>query len=92
MNVFDTHNKIIRDYASYIRSFLRISDRQMAHWFPRCHESDKRTNGRRFTRAVGRCRPQIAAVVTSRALEGGSRVSGGSKLASTRLHCATESE
>lgn len=26
MNVFDTHAKIIRDYASYIRSFINISD------------------------------------------------------------------
>jgi hypothetical protein len=30
MNVFDTHSAIIRDYASYIRSFLRITDLQMA--------------------------------------------------------------
>src|SRR6266404_4715063 len=26
MNVFDTHEKIIADYASYIRSFINIAD------------------------------------------------------------------
>ena len=26
MNVFDTHGKIIGDYASYIRSFITIAD------------------------------------------------------------------
>ena len=26
MNVFDIHSKIVRDYASYIRSFINISD------------------------------------------------------------------
>ena len=26
MNVFDTHGKIVRDYESYIRSFLNIAD------------------------------------------------------------------
>ena len=26
MNVFDTHAKIVGDYASYIRSFINIAD------------------------------------------------------------------
>jgi hypothetical protein len=26
MNVFDTHAKIVDDYASYIRSFINIGD------------------------------------------------------------------
>lgn len=26
MNVFDTHEKIIADYASYIKSFINIAD------------------------------------------------------------------
>ncbi len=30
MNVFDTHRKIVADYGSYIRSFINISDPQIA--------------------------------------------------------------
>lgn len=29
MNVFDSHEKIVRDYASYIRSFININDAQI---------------------------------------------------------------
>lgn len=30
MNVFETHQQIVRDYASYIRSFINISDSEIA--------------------------------------------------------------
>ncbi len=30
MNVFDTHAKIIKDYASYIRSFINIDDKEIS--------------------------------------------------------------
>ena len=29
MNIFDTHNKIVKDYSKYIRSFIKISDPQI---------------------------------------------------------------
>ena len=30
MNVFDTHQQVVDDYAQYIRSFINISDPQIA--------------------------------------------------------------
>ncbi len=30
MNVFDTHSQIVEDYAEYIRSFINISDPEIA--------------------------------------------------------------
>ena len=30
MNVFDTHRQIVDDYAQYIRSFINISDPEIA--------------------------------------------------------------
>lgn len=30
MNVFDTHRQVVNDYAQYIRSFINISDPQIA--------------------------------------------------------------
>ena len=30
MNVFDTHRRIVEDYAQYIRSFINISDPEIA--------------------------------------------------------------
>ena len=30
MNVFDTHRQIVADYAQYIRSFINISDSEIA--------------------------------------------------------------
>lgn len=31
MNVFDTHEKIVGDYSSYIKSFINISDESIRH-------------------------------------------------------------
>lgn len=31
MNVFQTHAEIVNDYATYIRSFLKIEDRAIRH-------------------------------------------------------------
>jgi len=31
MNVFQTHAEIVDDYATYIRSFLKIEDRAIRH-------------------------------------------------------------
>ena len=31
MNVFETHAKIVSDYASYIRSFINIADADIRH-------------------------------------------------------------
>lgn len=34
MNVFDTHARIVKDYATYIGSFLRIADPKITRESP----------------------------------------------------------
>ena len=50
MNVFHTHSRIVSDYATYIRSFLKIADPQI-----RDVVEGELTKGKLWSICVSRC-------------------------------------